>query len=75
MRTLFIVILLSGVFLGGYQLGQQETSPDIVGEARSAWAKMDKVLDSLDDLGKKVRNVRTEQEAAICWVEDDVSSR
>ncbi len=37
MRKLFILILLSVAFLGGYRTGQSPNSPDVLGYANKAW--------------------------------------
>jgi len=40
MRRLLVIIFMLGAFLGGYQLGRQPGSPDLIGWARKNYPKV-----------------------------------
>ena len=71
MKTLIVIILLAATFLGGYQIGRQEGSPDIMAEARWAWDQMVELKDSLASLAGTIRGIGDKQDEAVCWNSDD----
>jgi hypothetical protein len=37
MKKLIVLILMAATFLGGYHLGRQPNSPDVIGQLQAAW--------------------------------------
>ena len=49
-RRLFTLVVLSGVFVGGYYLGRRPDSPDLVGWLRGAYHRVASTAGSLSDM-------------------------